>query len=126
LGRLVDFEKGHFSGRRALWAARAAPRSLLMRFDVEGFKPAQDALIYHRKRREVGHVTSGVWSPTAKRSIALAHIRQPHAGRRPLDLWAEIYTREEGVWDTRMARLTRVSGAFFAPPRARQTPPALT
>ncbi len=49
LGRLVDFEKGHFNGRRALLAARKTPRSLLLRLDVEGFKPAQGALIYHKQ-----------------------------------------------------------------------------
>ncbi|MCR9151288.1 MAG: aminomethyltransferase family protein [Rhodobacteraceae bacterium] len=124
LGRMVDMTKGHFNGRRAL--AKARPRSLLMRVDVEGFKPAQGALVYHRKRREVGHVTSGVWSPTAKRNIALAHVALPWATRTPPDLWAEIYTLEEGRWDTRMARLTPVEGAFFAPQRARATPPGRT
>lgn len=124
LGRLVDFGKGHFNGRRALMTARRAPRSLLLRVDVEGFKPANGALIYHRKKREVGHVTSGIWSPTAKRNIALAHVKTPWARDAPRHLWAEIYTLVEGKWDTRMARLTPVNGAFVAPPRAHATPPA--
>lgn len=124
LGRLVDMNKGHFNGRRALQTAR--PRSLMMKFDVEGFKPADAALVYHHKRRKVGHVTSGVWSPTAKRSIALAHVDTPWATHRPPDLWADIHTLEEGRWDTRMARLTPVTTAFFAPARARATPPAQT
>jgi len=124
LGRLVHLDKGHFNGRRALIKAKSAPRSLLMKVDVEGFKPAKDALVYHRKKREVGHITSGVWSPTAKRNIALAQVQMPWAAKRPVDLWAEIYTLEEGKWDTRMARLTPVKGAFFAPPRAKATPPA--
>ncbi|MFY9212486.1 MAG: aminomethyltransferase family protein [Aestuariivita sp.] len=126
LGRLVDLEKGHFNGRRALLNARKTPRSLLMKFDVEGFKPANSALVYHKKTREVGHITSGIWSPTAKRNIALAHVKMPWAGKRPADLWAEIYTLQEGKWDTRMVRLTPVKTAFFAPPRARATPPART
>ncbi|WP_050927720.1 aminomethyltransferase family protein [Aestuariivita boseongensis] len=123
-GRLVHLDKGHFNGRRALLKAKDAPRSVVMKVDVEGFKPAKGALIYHRKKREVGHITSGLWSPTAKRNIALAHVQMPWAGKRPSDLWAEIYTLEEGKWDTRMARLTPIQGAFFAPPRARATPPA--
>ena len=122
LGRMVDFEKGHFNGRRVLLCARNRPRSLLMRLDVEGFKPAQGALIYHKRKREVGHVSSGVWSPTAKRNIALAHVAMPYAAERPLRLWAEIYTLEEGRWDTRLAQLKPVKGAFFAPPRARHPP----
>ena len=124
LGRMVHLDKGHFNGKRALIEAQKHLRSLLMKVDVEGFKPAKGALVYHRKKREVGHITSGVWSPTAKRNIALAHVKMPWAGKRPVDLWAEIYTLEEGKWDTRMARLTPVKGAFFAPSRARATPPA--
>lgn len=124
LARLVDFTKGHFNGRRALLSARDTPRSLLLRVDVEGFKPAQGALVYHNRRREVGHITSGIWSPTAKRNIALAHVTTAHARTHPARLWAEIYTLQEGKWDRRMARLTPVEGAFFAPSRARATPPA--
>ncbi len=124
LSRMVDMGKGHFNGRRALVQAR--PRSRLMKVDVEGFKPATNALVYYRKRREVGHITSGVWSPTAKRNIALAHVDMPWAARRPIDLWAEIYTLEDGKWDTRMARLTPVTRPFFSPSRARLTPPART
>lgn len=125
LDRLVDFTKGHFNGRRALLQARGAPRSRLLRVDVEGFKPAQGALVYHNRRREVGHITSGAWSPTAKRNVALAHVQMPWAIQRPVRLAAEIYTLEDGRWDRRMARLTPVRSAFFAPPRARATPPAL-
>ena len=126
MGRLVDFTKGHFNGRRALLQAKDAPRSLLLHVDVEGFKPAQGALVYHKKKTEVGHITSGIWSPTAKRNIALAQVKLPWAKRYPPDLWAEIYTYEEGKWDTRMARLTPVQPPFFKPPRARSTPPART
>ena len=126
MGRMVHLNKGHFNGRRALLKAKDAPRSLLMKVDVEGFKPAKGALVYHRKKREVGHITSGIWSPTAKRNIALAHVKMPWAGKRPTDLWAEVYTSEEGKWDTRMARLTPMKTPFFAPPRARATPPART
>ncbi|WP_170482781.1 MULTISPECIES: aminomethyltransferase family protein [unclassified Ruegeria] len=125
LGRLVDFNKGHFNGRRELLSKREAPKSLLMRFDVEGFKPSEGSLIYNRRKKEIGHITSGIWSPTAKRNIALAHVRMPDAGRS--SGWkAEIYTLQEGKWRTRMARLTPVTKAFFAPPRARATPPART
>lgn len=123
LGWLVDFEKGHFNGRRALLMVKDKPRSQLLRVDVEGFKPAHSALIYNGKR-EVGYITSGMWSPTAKRNIALAHVRTEDANSA--NLKAEIYTLEEGKWDTRLARLTPMKSAFFTPPRARKTPPART
>jgi aminomethyltransferase len=124
LARLVDFGKGHFNGRRALMAERdRGPRSLLIRLDIAGHKPASGALVYHRKRREVGHVTSGVWSPTAKRNIALAEIQAPYATSRSNQLWAEIYINEEGVWERRMARARPVMAPFFRPSRASATPP---
>lgn len=124
LGRMVDFEKGHFNGRRALILAQNAPRSVLLKLDIEGFKPAKGSLIYDRWKREVGQVTSAVWSPTAKRNIALAHVKAAHATRYEPALWAEIYTLEEGRWSTRMVRATPMRKPAFTPSRARQTPPA--
>lgn len=124
LGRLVDFSKGHFNGRRALMAAvEGGPRYNLVKLDIDGFKPAGDALIYHRGKKEVGHVTSGIWSPTLKRNIALAELRAPFGAGNGGDLWAEIYVNQEGQWHKRMARATIVTGPFFSNPRARATPP---
>ena len=123
-GRMVDFEKGHFNGRRALLRQReGGQRYALVRLDLGGFKPAQDALVYHRKRREVGFVTSGVWSPTTKRNIALAELRTPYGVTRTSDLSAEIYVNEEGRWERRQVPVTIQTKPFFANPRARATPP---
>ncbi|MCV2890291.1 aminomethyltransferase family protein [Ruegeria aquimaris] len=122
---LVDFDKGHFNGRRALVAqAERGPRSMIVKLDIGGFKPAADALIYYRKKREVGHITSAMWSPTLKRNIALAEVRAPFGPDRTKDLWVEIYLNQEGVWQRRMARATVLSQPFFRNPRARATPPA--
>lgn len=121
---LVDFDKGHFNGRRALLRQKTEGlRYHLVRLDVEGHKPAEGALVYHRKRREVGHVTSGVWSPTAKRNIALAELKAPYGVGTKDDLWVEIYVYEEGVWDRRMVRAKAQTGPFFRHARARATPP---
>lgn len=124
LARLVDFDKGHFNGRRALLVHQEkGPRTNLVKVDLGGFKPAQDALIYHRKRREVGHVTSGVWSPTTKRNIALAELKAPYGTARTRDLWAEIYVNQEGRWERRLVPLTIEDKPFFINDRARATPP---
>jgi aminomethyltransferase len=120
-GRLVHWDKGHFNGRAAL--VKAKPRFMSVRVDIGGFKPAEGALIYHRKRREVGHVTSGVWSPTAKRNIGLAELKAPFGISRKDDLWAEIYVNEEGRWTRRMEPLRLIDTAFYTPARARATPP---
>ncbi|MCB1340926.1 MAG: aminomethyltransferase family protein [Pseudooceanicola sp.] len=121
--RMVDFAKGHFNGRRAL--LRDKPQYSLVRLDVGGFKPADGALIYHRRKKEVGHVTSGVWSPTAKRNIALAELRAPFGADVADDLWAEIYVNAEGTWERRLERVTVQTQPFFRNDRARATPPGL-
>ena len=94
-------------------------------FDIEGNKPAQNALLYadKRGRHQVGSVTSATWSPTAKRNIALALMDAPHV-RPGLSVWAEIYLDVERVWERRMARALIVERPFFATERRRATPPA--
>ena len=81
LAWLIDFDKGHFNGRRALLAERArGPRRRLVGLDIDGNKPAHNALLYCREggKREVGSVTSATWSPTCKRNIALAMVDAPY------------------------------------------------
>ncbi|MGB6605171.1 MAG: aminomethyltransferase family protein [Steroidobacteraceae bacterium] len=126
LGWLVDFGKGHFTGRRALLEERRrGVRRCLVGLDVAGQKPAHNALLYDTRaaRRQVGSVTSAVWSPTAKRNLALAILDAPHfeMGR---EVWAEIYLNRELVWERRMARARVVERPFYAPQRRRLTPPA--
>jgi aminomethyltransferase len=126
LGWLVDFDKPHFNGRRALLAQRAlGPKRLLVGLDVAGNKPAHHALLYAEEagRREVGSVTSAMWSPTCKRNIALAMIDAPfHATGSTV--WADIYLNRELVWERRMVAARVVERPFFAPERRRLTPPA--
>jgi aminomethyltransferase len=119
---LVDFDKGHFTGRRALLEERRrGSRYRIVRLDVEGNRPAQDAFIYHDRRREVGHVTSAMWSPTCKRNIGIGTLRNEYLSRRD-DLWAEIYVPKELKWEKRMVRCRIVDGPFFSPPRRWATP----
>jgi aminomethyltransferase len=122
---LVDFGKSHFTGRRSLLEEkRRGPARRLVGLDIEGNKPAHNALLYSDRggRREVGSVTSATWSPTAKRNIALAMIDAPHfeIGRI---VWADIYLNRELVWERRMVRARVVERPFFAPERRKATPP---
>jgi aminomethyltransferase len=122
----VDFGKGHFTGRRALLEQRRrGVRRCLAGLDVEGQKPAHNALLYDARaaRRQVGSVTSAVWSPTAKRNLALAMLDAPHF-EKGREVWAEIYLNRELVWERRMARARVVERPFYAPERRRLTPPA--
>ncbi|MGB5065924.1 MAG: glycine cleavage T C-terminal barrel domain-containing protein, partial [Albidovulum sp.] len=121
---MVDVEKGHFNGRRALIEqTKKGPRYHLVKIDIGGFKPAHGSLIYHRKKKEVGHVTSGLWSPTTKRNIALAEFKAPYGRTVKDDLWVEIYVNEEGRWDRRLVPLRVEQKPFFHNTRSRATPP---
>jgi aminomethyltransferase len=125
LGWLIDFDKGHFNGRRALLAERArGPRRQLVGLDIAGNKPAHDALLYAEKagKREVGSVSSATWSPTCKRNIALAMVDAPYFSMDST-IWADIYLNRELVWERRMCRAQVVERPFFAPDRRRATPP---
>jgi aminomethyltransferase len=126
LAWLVDFGKGHFTGRRALRAEQQrGPRRAFVGLDVAGQKPAHDALLYTSRagRTQAGSVTSATWSPTCKRNIALAIVDAAH-GAIGATLWADIYLNRELVWERRMLPARVVERPFFAPPRRRATPPA--
>ena len=122
----IDFDKGHFTGRRALLAERLkGPRRQLVGLDVAGNKPAHNALLYAAAngKREIGSVSSATWSPTCKRNIALAMVDAPYF-QVGSTVWADIYLNRELVWERRMSRAQVVERPFFAPERRRATPPA--
>ncbi len=126
LAWLVDFNKGHFTGRRALLAEqKRGPLRQLVGLDIEGTKPAHNALLYTDRsgRKEAGSITSATWSPTCKRNLALAMIDAPYIATGSV-LWAEIYLNRELVWERRMVQAQVVERPFFAPARRRATPPA--
>ena len=56
LGFMVDLEKGHFNGRRAIEEARKNKklRHILVGLEIEGNIPAEHAIVYHRRKKEVG------------------------------------------------------------------------
>jgi aminomethyltransferase len=123
---LVDFGKGHFTGRRSLLLEqRRGVARQLVGLDIEGNKPAHHALLYAERSgaHEVGSVMSATWSPTCKRNIALAMLTAPHFTMGST-VWADIYLNRELVWERRMARAVVVERPFYAPERRRTTPPA--
>ncbi len=123
LGWLVDFKKPHFNGRRALLEERdRGPRYTLTKLDIEGNKPAEGAILYSGKRcsKEIGYITSAMWSPSVKANIALAMVETSMLDR---EIWAEIYYQKELRYYRKVARCEVKDKPFWAPARARATPP---
>jgi len=123
LGWLVDFKKPHFNGRSALLAQKKmGPKRLLVKLDIEGNKPADGSILYANKRcsREVGYVTSAMWSPSVKANIALAMV-DTNALRGAI--WAEVYYERELRHHHKVVPCKLVKKPFWMPARARQTPP---
>lgn len=122
--RQVDFGKGPFNGRRALLAEQArGSRYILVPLELEGHHIVPGSLAYYKGKREIGFLTSAIWSPTVKRAIAWASLRRPYGDTVKDDLWVEVYVQKELKWDKVMARAAVVARPFFDPPRRKVTPP---
>ena len=119
---MIDWDKGHFNGRRALLRQRETGAAwALVGLDVAGNLSADGAILYQGKRKEVGVVTSACWSPTLKASLAIAQVRRPF--HQSQDLWVEIYALRELHYAKLMERARVVPRPFLDLPRRRATPP---
>lgn len=126
LGFMIDLEKDHFNGRRAIETARAGKslRHILVGLEIEGNIPAEHAIVYHGKTREVGLVSAAIWSPTAKRNIAIASLARPYGDTVADDLWVEIYAMRELQYQKLMKRAKVVPRPFVKLDRRTASPPA--
>ncbi|MFQ3333343.1 MAG: aminomethyltransferase [Woeseiaceae bacterium] len=123
LGWLVDFNKPLFNGRQALLLDKEnGPKYTLTKLDIEGNKPAEGSYIYGDKKcsLEIGYVTSAMWSPAVKANIAMAMIKTEYLHG---EIWAEIYYEKELRQYDKVARCKIKEKPFWAPSRARMTPP---
>jgi aminomethyltransferase len=126
LGFMVDLEKGHFNGRKAIAEARRKKslRHILVGLEIEGNIPADHAIVYHRKTKEVGLVSAAGWSPLAKRNIAIASLSRPFGDTVTDDLWVEIYAMRELKYEKLMKRAKVVARPFVKLDRRTANPPA--
>jgi aminomethyltransferase len=121
----VALGKGHFNGRRALVREKERGiRRRLVGLELDGNKPGHDSLVYadRANERQVGEITTALWSPTCKRNIALARIDAPWCDRKDV-LWVDLYLQRELRWERRNVRAWIVDRPFFLPDRRRATPP---
>jgi aminomethyltransferase len=133
LGRLVDFAKADYVGKRALLAEVAAggPARRLVGLDIawteiealyaaEGLAPYAPPVVsrahvpLHASGRQVGRVTSTGWSPLLKKMIALASVgvAEARTGARVQVEWTVEARRK-------LVSATVVDLPFFDPPRKR-------
>lgn len=122
---LVDPEKPFFNGRDAILRARSKGelRHILVGLEIEGNIPAEGAIVYHKRKREVGLVTAAIWSPLAKRNIAIATLTRPYGSRIIDDLWVEIYAMRELQYQKLMKPARVVPRPFIKLDRRTATPP---
>ncbi len=123
---VVDMNKGHFIGRRALVDVKKdSVKQKLVGIDIDWNKQADGALIYDNKQcsRQIGEVTSALWSPILKQNIALAYLDAPYyEGRK--SMWAEVYLHRECRWERKVFKCRITPKPFYSPKRRKLTPPA--
>ena len=132
LGWTVDLEKAHFIGARELRRRHPegpARQIVGLEIDLEDFEylyqqaglpplfPStawRGAVPLYRDDHQVGHATTGAWSPTLKKYIALATVERAYVvpGTR-LKMEVLIVNRR------RLTSATVVKTPFFDPPRKR-------
>lgn len=73
--------------------------------------------------RSTAPFTAVIWSPTAKRNIAIASLKRPCGTERKNNLWVEIFAYRELQHHKLMTRAEVVERPFIRLPRRTQTPP---
>jgi aminomethyltransferase len=124
LGWVIDLDKGHFCGRKALQREQGrTPRRRLTKLVVDGNKPVGEAFIYAGKNGKlVGEIKCTTWSPILKANLALADIDLVN-GQLPDRLWARFDYQRELKWRTAWAECHARSKPFYNPGHRFRTPP---
>ncbi|MDX1384485.1 MAG: glycine cleavage system aminomethyltransferase GcvT [Thermoanaerobaculia bacterium] len=102
LGWTCKLDRGDFVGREALLAAREKGVSRhLVGLELSGRRIGRQGAVVRRAGREIGVVTSGTWSPTLERPIAIAMVEaETAAGADGVEV--EIRGRGEPATVTRL------------------------
>jgi aminomethyltransferase len=80
LGFAVKLDKGEFIGREALVREQADPRPWKrIGLELQGRRIAREGFTILDGGEPVGHVTSGTFSPTLEKSIAMGYVEPNHA-----------------------------------------------
>ncbi|MFL2795990.1 MAG: aminomethyltransferase family protein [Paracoccaceae bacterium] len=125
LGWLVDLNKGFFNGKKAIVNSKKenGTASKIYALEIDGKEPVEGSIIYYNKKEEVGTVTSAIWSPMAKKSIALAQLELGSTNPIMDNLWVEIYALKELQYYKLMKKATVVKPPFINLARRSACPP---
>jgi len=125
LGWLVDLNKGFFNGKKAIVNSKLGDSAAfkIYALEIDGKEPVEGSIIYYNKKEEVGTVTSAIWSPMAKKSIALAQLELGSANSIMDNLWVEIYALKELQYYKLMKKVTVVKPPFINLARRSACPP---
>lgn len=134
MDKLVSFDKPYFNGKSALMRLSGGGdpavikknlRYILHPVDIATKKEAKGSIVYYKKELECGHISSSLWSPTLKRNVGYAEFKAPYGIDLKNELYAEVWTFKEGIFEKTMSPLTLCERPFFAPPRKTKNPPDL-
>jgi aminomethyltransferase len=130
----ISWKKGNFVGRKALAAEKEhGSNSILMGLEIDHkeyerqhhalgltvpypFLAWRDVIPLYAGGNQIGYATSGVWSPTLKKYIALGHLQPGYAEPGTvvsIDLTVDRFRRPFNATVTKLP--------FFNPPRKRDT-----
>ena len=125
LGWLVDLNKGFFNGKNAIVNSRLENNTAfkICALEIDGKEPVEGSIIYYNKKDEVGTVTSAVWSPMTKKSIALAQLKLSSSKSMVDNLWVEIYALKELQYYKLMKKVSIVKPPFINSARRSACPP---
>lgn len=124
LGWVVNLDKGHFTGRKALLAEHTRPaRRRLTKIIVKGNKPVAEAFIFDGKHGKlIGEIKCSIWSPILKANLALADIECIN-GNMPKHIWARVDYQRELKWMSTWAECRMIDKPFYVPAHRSATPP---
>lgn len=94
LGWAVKLNKGFFVGRDALARLKQNPGRARIGLELAGKRIARQGCVVRRGASEIGRVTSGTFSPTLGKSLAMALV-QPRIHELGTELTVLIRDREE-------------------------------
>ena len=126
LGWLVDLNKGFFNGKKAIVNSKLKSDTAfkIYALEIDGKEPVEGSIIYYNKKEEVGTVTSAIWSPMTKKSIALAQLELESSKSIRDDLWVEIYALKELQYYKLMKKVSIVKPPFINLARRSACPPS--